>query len=90
MKIFDTMYRLQLMHKLISARRTGTPAEFAKLLGIKRRMLYDIIDELKARELPISYSRSHKSFFYTSPVNFHLDYKIEILDDQDIKNLNAG
>lgn len=84
------IYRLQLIHKLVAAQRTGTPEEFARQLGIKKRMLYDMIDELKARDLPISYSRTNKTFYYTTPVNFQLDYKIEVLDEQELENRNAG
>lgn len=90
MKVFEVMERLQLLHKLVDARKTGTPEELAKRLGIKKRMLYEMIDELKARDLPISYSRADKTFYYTQTVNFKLDYKIEILDEQELQNCNAG
>ncbi len=83
MKVFDMMDRLQHMHKLIDARKTGTPEEFAQQIGVKRRMLYEIIEELKARDLPISYSRSRRTFFYLKPVSFYLDYKIEFYEQKE-------
>ena len=55
------------MHKLVLRQRTGTPEEFARLLGVIRTSLYELIDELRSRGAPIAYSKSAKTFFYRQP-----------------------
>ena len=71
MKVFEQIQQLQQIHKLISAKQTGTPDEFAKILGISIRRLHDILDKLKSRGVPIAYSRSSKTYFYNE--DFQLD-----------------
>jgi predicted transcriptional regulator len=90
MKVFDIISRLQLMHKLISEKKTGSPDEFAKRLGIKRRTLYEIIDEMKSRDLPITYSRNAKTFFYEQPVNVEVLFKVKPLSRDELEEKNAG
>jgi len=51
-------------HKLIDKQATGTPDEFAALLKISRRHLYDIIEEFKIQGAKIKYSRTLHTFFY--------------------------
>jgi Predicted transcriptional regulator len=70
MKAFEVIERLELVHKLISEKRTGTPDELATRLGIKRRALYDLVNEMKSRGAPVLYSRSAKTFYYERPVTF--------------------
>ena len=72
MKVFELIDRLQLFNKLVEERKTGTPEEFAERLGIKRRTLYEFVDELKSHNVPISYSRVSKTSFYTRAVDFKL------------------
>ena len=47
MKIFEYIDRINLLHKLIKERRTGTPENLAKRLLISPSRLYVILDELK-------------------------------------------
>ena len=55
MKIFEYLDRIEMAHKLVSRQKTGTPEEFAKQLGVSRTSLYELIDELRSRGVPISY-----------------------------------
>jgi len=90
MKVFELIDRLQLFNKLVEERKTGTPEEFAERLGIKRRTLYELVDELKSHNVPISYSRVSKTFFYTRAVDFKLDCKIKLLDEKEMVEKNGG
>lgn len=90
MKIFELIDRLQLINKLVEERRTGTPEELAERLGIKRRTLYELLDELKSHNVPISYSRVSKTFFYTHAVDFQLNCKIRLLDEKEMAEKNGG
>ncbi len=67
MKVFEYLERISLMHKLISRQRTGTPEEFARQLGVSRTTLYELIDEMRSRGVPIIYSKSSKTFLYQYP-----------------------
>lgn len=90
MKVFDIIGRLQLMHKLISERKTGTPEEFAKRLGIGRSTLYDLIDDLKSRDVPITYCRRDKSYEYSRPVSIEISFRVRPLSNQELKEKNGG
>lgn len=91
MDISKTIERFQLIHKLITDEKTNTPDLFAERLGISRAFLYQIIDELKQKNLPIVYSRKKKSFIYTKTVNLKFEFVFEILEnDEDLKNTNGG
>lgn len=65
MLVFKQMDLLMRMHKEIGVACTGTPAEFAAVLHINKRRLYDIIDELKSYGVPIVYSRIDHTYSYS-------------------------
>ena len=67
MKVFEYLDRISMMHKLVARQKTGTPEEFAGQLGVSRTSLYELIDELRSRGVPIAYSKSAKTFFYRQP-----------------------
>jgi hypothetical protein len=91
MVLFSHIKRLQLLHELITEQKTNTPEVLAARLDISRASLYQLIDDLKRNNLPITYSRKRKSFIYTKTVNLKLDYTLEIIEDeQDLTNINRG
>lgn len=91
MVLFSHIKRLQLLHELISEQKTNTPEVLAARLSISRASLYQLIDDLKKNNLPITYSRRKKSFIYTKTVNLRLDYTLEIIEDkQELNNINGG
>lgn len=53
MKFLRYIERINLLDKLMKERRTGTPAELAKRLGVSVARLYVIIDQLKDEGAPI-------------------------------------
>ena len=65
MDFYSKNYRLKKVHKMILEGKTGTPAEFAVKLRLKVRQLYNILADLKSRNLPIKYSRKAKTYYYT-------------------------
>ena len=60
------LYRIEKLLKLINDENTGSPGNFANSLGISRRQLYNILEELKIMGVPIEYSRSRKTFYLQS------------------------
>ncbi|MEM9859439.1 MAG: hypothetical protein AAF843_18945 [Bacteroidota bacterium] len=60
------IYRIERLDQLIRLRATGTPAECASKLGISKRTLYELINELKEDfSFPIEYNRGLQSFVYS-------------------------
>jgi biotin operon repressor len=90
MKIFEYLDRIILMHKLLSRRITGTPEEFAHKVGISRTRLYEIIDELRLRGAPITYSKSAKTFFYLQPFDIDVTCSMKLLSCNEEKENYGG
>ncbi len=90
MNLSQTIERLQLLHLLISQKKTGTPEQLARRLGISRSYLYIMIEDLKTLNVYVSYSRKSKSFYYEKEVNIEFILKVHTLSNNDLININAG
>jgi len=78
------------MHKLIARQKTGTPEEFARLLGVSRTTVYELIDELKSRGAPIVYSKSARTFFYKHPYDIAITCSLRPLSFTEMKEKTGG
>jgi len=90
MKVFEYLDRISLMHKLVSRQKTGTPEEFARQLGVSRTSLYELIDELRLRGVPIAYSKSAKTFFYRQPYDIAVSCSLKPLTYDEEKDNSGG
>ncbi len=90
MKVFEYLDRINRMHRMLARQRTGTPSEFASQLGVSRTTLYEMIDELRSRGAPISYSKSLCTFFYTEPFEIHISCSMRPLSLHEEKQLTGG
>ena len=90
MNLSQTIERLQVLHSLISQKKTGTPEQLAKWLGVSRSCLYNLIEELRVFQIPILYSRKIESFYYEKEVKFDLNLEIRIMNNEDLININGG
>ena len=90
MKVFEYLDRIGRMHRMLTRQATGTPSEFAHQLGVSRTTLYDMIDELKSRGAPISYSKSLCTFFYTEPFEINVSCSMRALNHLEEKQLTGG
>ncbi len=90
MKVFEYLERISMMHKLVSRQKTGTPEEFASQLGVSRTTLYELIDELRSRGVPITYSKSSKTFFYKQPYDILVTCSLRPLTNPEAKENNGG
>ena len=58
--------RYKLLIELIEKKKTGSPKELALKLGIKERMVYNVLDDLRLYlEIDISYSTEENSYFFS-------------------------
>lgn len=64
---YKILNRLQFLDQLIRQQRTGNAQELAEKLHIRRRHVYNLLDNLKDIGLEIEYSREKKSFIYPRP-----------------------
>ncbi|RDC57310.1 HTH domain-containing protein [Pedobacter chinensis] len=90
MKIFEYIDRINLLHKLIKERKTGTPEKLAKRLNISKGRLYQLIEELRLMEVPIAYSRSFETYYYTLDYEISASLSLKNLSASDMLKINAG
>jgi Predicted transcriptional regulator len=90
MLIFETIDRLNRMHQLIKREATGTPDEFAGRFNIRRRQLYNILDEFKGYGAEICYSRVKNSFYYENGFEVFVKISVDPLSDIDRLTIVAG
>ncbi len=67
MSLYKFTSRLERMDQLISRAATGTPAEFAAKLNLKRSVLMDNLKEIKEMGAPIAYCKYRRTYYYTRP-----------------------
>jgi biotin operon repressor len=93
MKVFEFLDKMSVFNRLVEQERTGTPEEFAERLGISRSALYDLIDELRSRDVDVRYSRASHTFYYKSPVTLEVRLAVKHLDkvsDSEAKKISGG
>jgi len=76
MSLIKQVERLRQLNELIRSKKSGPPLELAEKLGISRRQLYNILEDLKGHQIPIEYSRRMRSFYYANE-RFTLEIKME-------------
>jgi len=90
MQLFETIDRVHRMHRLIQREATGTPEEFAERFNIKRRQLYNILEEFKDYGASIRYSRAKNSFYYENDFEVHVKIEVQPLSEKEIYTTIAG
>lgn len=90
MNFFETLERLQRLHILIESGHTGTPDDLSRRLGVCRKTLYNMIEELKSRNAPIAYSRRRETFYYSKGFTLELYYRFTIIQDKEILRKIGG
>ena len=82
MNLIRNLNRVERLHQLILAEKTGTPQEVAKRLGISKSALFIIIDELNSLNLKVSYSSKYETFFYDK------ELKRTILEETEVMRIH--
>jgi len=90
MLLFETIDRLSRIHRLIKREGTGTPDEFAERFNIKRRQLYNILDEFKDYGAEIRYSRIKNSFYYLNDFDVSVKISVNQLSESETITIIAG
>ncbi|OAV66777.1 hypothetical protein Barb6_02516 [Bacteroidales bacterium Barb6] len=72
MKLLEKMERVCRIHKLLKLEATGTSDEFAERLNLKRRQVYNILEELREIGADIQYDTVRRTYYYGN------DFDIEV------------
>lgn len=83
MLLFETIDRMSRIHQLIRREATGSPDEFAGKLNLRKRQLYNILDEFKDYGADIRYSRMKNSFYYGNDFKVLVKISTTPLSDDD-------
>lgn len=64
MNLLQNADKVEMLHKLILERKTGTPKQLAAKLGVCRTCLFILIDDLAELNRPVHYSRKYETYYY--------------------------
>lgn len=68
MKYFE---RYKLLIELIEKKKTGSPKELALKLGLKERMVYNVLDDLRLNlETDIRFSTEENSYIFSEKIDW--------------------
>ncbi len=84
MKLLEQIERINRLHEMIKHRRTGTPSQLARRLNLSTSMIYKLIDELKLREAPITYSRQLGSYYYSRSFQMKISIDFKSIEEEDL------
>lgn len=90
MKTIQQLERLRKIHQYIKVSNTGSPNEFANKLGISESQLYNVLDDLKIKGFPISYSRKMKSYIYEENCELEVNYSVQLLTPKEKIKIAGG
>lgn len=90
MKLYLYIDRINLLNKLISQSKTGNQSELAKRLNISISRLARIIEYMKDQGAPIKFNRAKNTYYYEGRYSIKIDVKVEKINDQELKDINAG
>jgi predicted DNA-binding transcriptional regulator YafY len=90
MQIFETIDRVQRIHKLIQREATGTADEFAERLHLKKRQIYNIMEEFKDYGAKIKYSRTKCTYYYVNDFDVLVKINVDDLSNQEKRSIYAG
>lgn len=90
MKVIAYIERINLLHKLIEQKHTGTPEDLARRLNLSTSRLYCVLGELKLMGAPIEYSRQLNTYYYAFSYQIDISYSFGALDNYELRAINGG
>jgi biotin operon repressor len=84
-KYFD---RLQRLHRLISKKATGSPAELAKKLDLSERAVFGYIRMMRELGGPIAFCPLRRTYYYERDVQFYFGFRE--LDEKEVQGIDGG
>ena len=90
MKTIEVIERLKKAALLIRARKTGNADSFAEKLGVGRRQMYKVLEDLRDYGAEISYSKREKTFFFKNNRHLVIEFEIRLLDKDEMPDIDSG
>ncbi|QNL48166.1 DNA-binding protein [Olivibacter sp. SDN3] len=90
MKLLVYIERINLLHKLIRQRRTGSPMELSKRLGLSTSRMYRVIEELRLNGAPIAYSRQQQTYYYEYNYHIVISATFTSLEQHEMRDVSGG
>ena len=90
MNTIKQLERLRKIHEFIKVAHTGTPKEFANRLQLSESQLYNILEDLKIKGFPISYSKSLKSYVYDDDCELEIIYSVKLITSEERIKISGG
>jgi len=72
MSLFQTIKKIERIHQLIRMEATGNPDDFAGKLHIKKRQLFNLLEEFRDEGADIRYSANRMTYYYENAFEFRI------------------
>lgn len=76
MQLFESIERIRNLHFMIKNEYSGTPTEFARSLGLSKRQLYNVLNEIKSLGADIGYNKVKGTYYYKNGFDIELIFKV--------------
>ena len=90
MKLVEHFERIKKMNRLIQSGQTGTPAEFAKTIGISQSHLFRCLHIIEQYGMDIRYSRTMKTYYYGNDNELTISYSLKLIANSKAKEIVGG
>jgi len=90
MTINKYVNRLKRIDQLIQQQRTGNAKALAQKLGMCERQVYNILEELRDFGIPVEYCRVRQTYYYTEPLQLHIDIGFVNLTTLEVTAIEGG
>lgn len=90
MKSIKNLERLQQLHELIDSKNTGSPGELAEKMNISKRLVFNLLDQLKDFEASICYSRKNRTYYYCEDFELHVNISVSVISNNELTEIFAG
>ena len=88
MKFSEEAKLRERIHRLVHLKATGTPEQLANRIGVSKRNLYRIINDMREDGFPIIYDRHRERYYYEKEVVFEI--KFYVAGEKEVKNVVGG
>ena len=72
MSLFQTIQKIERIHQLIRMEATGKPDDFAEKLHIKKRQLFNLLEEFRDEGADIRYNSNRMTYYYGNAFEFRI------------------
>lgn len=90
MQTLKQLERLQRLHELIAAEKTGTPCHLAQLFGVSKRSLFMLIEQLRDMKAKVSFCRTRNTYYYKDNFELQVSVSVQTITADNAVNVFGG